>query len=251
MEKKFTSNRDFYDTVSGYYDSMINSRQAIKNKSLSFKKLILPGMHYAADIGCGSGNDSIALAMNGLEVTGFDNSEKMILKAKENASKYKSDISFHQYPADKIPAVYNNKFDLILSLGNTIANIEGKKLYGSIKRIYDILKKDGIFILQILNYRIKKKENRKIIKITKNKTDYYIRFCDFEKLKFNFNILKFKIKNTDEYELLTSAIYPYDKKQLSQTLKKAGFGRLKYFSNFNKDAFLQHNSTDLIIEVKK
>ncbi|PIQ08494.1 MAG: hypothetical protein COW71_11410, partial [Ignavibacteriales bacterium CG18_big_fil_WC_8_21_14_2_50_31_20] len=64
------SNKNFYNDVSEYYDNMINFKQSLENKTANLKGFLSPEIKNAADIGCGSGIDSIALASLGLEVCG-------------------------------------------------------------------------------------------------------------------------------------------------------------------------------------
>ncbi len=49
------------------YDEMISFEKAVENKKKLLKNFIKPEMKYAADLGCGSGVDSIALASTRIE----------------------------------------------------------------------------------------------------------------------------------------------------------------------------------------
>jgi len=244
-------NDTFFDAISGNYDSMINSENVIKMRSNVLKSFIQPEMKNAADVGCGTGNDSIALSLSGLNVTGFDNSTEMFNTAKKNSGTYNQKIKFIHSPADKINTKYFNKFDIVVSLGNTVANIPENKLDLSFKNIYNMLRINGVFVMQILNYTAIKKENKRIINITEDKKNTYVRFYDFEKTNLVFNILSIYKSDNKKYTLLGTTLYPYDRNYLKAKLQKAGFNNLKFYSDFIKGKFNSIKSKDLVIEAVK
>jgi SAM-dependent methyltransferase len=239
--------QNFFDSVSDFFDNMTNAEKVISMRKQLLKKFLSPGIRTAADLGCGTGNDSIALGLNGIDVTGFDISEKMIEKAGANSEKYKLNLKFFGYSIDKIPLRFNNKFDAAVSLGNSMALVEEKKIKKSIERIFKILKSDGVFILQILNYTAIKKADNRIVNITQNPPNVYVRFYDFFTMPMNFNILRFDKDNPNDFDLLTTKLYPYDKNYLLSLLKNAGFISVKAYSSLNKETFNRNKSKDLVI----
>jgi SAM-dependent methyltransferase len=239
--------KKFFDDASDFFDNMTDASKVISMRKELLRKFITPKMKEAVDLGCGTGNDSISLGLNGLDVTGFDISEKMIEKAKINSKKYNLDLKFFNYSIDKIPVKFYNRFDLAVSLGNSIALVEEKKLKLSIEKIYKLLKKDGIFILQILNYTAIEKAGSRIVNITQNPPNVYVRFYDLFTMPLNFNILRFDKDNPKDFELLTTKLFPYDKDYLSAILKKTGFKNVKAYSSLNKERFDKYISKDLIL----
>lgn len=243
--------QNFFDDVSNFFDNMTDASKVISLRKELLKKFISPEMKTAVDLGCGTGSDSISLALNGLDVTGFDISEKMIEKAKFNSSEFNLDIKFYKYSIDKIPLKFNNRFDFALSLGNSVALIEKIKIKKSLGRIYDLLKNKGTFILQILNYTAIKKAESRIVNITQNPPNIYVRFYDLFTMPLNFNILRFDKDDVNDFELLTTKLFPYDKNYLSAELKKAGFKDIKAYSSLKKERFDRVKSKDLIIIANK
>lgn len=239
--------QNFFDDVSDFFDNMTDSSKVISIRKKLLKEFITPGMKTAADLGCGTGNDSISLGLNGLDVTGFDISEKMMEKAKINSKEFNLDLKFFKYSIDKIPSKFNNKFDFAVSLGNSLALIEKKKIENSIKKIFELLKHKGIFVLQILNYTAIKKADSRIVNITQNPPNVYVRFYDLFTMPLNFNILRFNSDNPNDFELLTTKLFPYDKDFLESILKKSGFKDIKAYSTLNKEKFDKNNSKDLIL----
>jgi ubiquinone/menaquinone biosynthesis C-methylase UbiE len=66
--KNILPNRAFYDELASDYDDMISFENAVEKKKKLFKNFLTSEMKASADIGCGSGVDSIALALSGLKV---------------------------------------------------------------------------------------------------------------------------------------------------------------------------------------
>jgi ubiquinone/menaquinone biosynthesis C-methylase UbiE len=122
------SNNSFFDELASDYDQMVSFEKVVENKKRILKNFITPGMKYAADLGCGSGVDSIALASSGLKVTAFDPSVEMLEVAKENAKREKVRVAFHNNSIDSISEDFDYQFDLAVSLGNTFANIDRERL---------------------------------------------------------------------------------------------------------------------------
>lgn len=244
---KVNSTGKFFDDVSGFYDSMINFSSSLDNRIKLLGKFITPEMKTAADLGCGTGIDSIALTKLGIKVTGFDISGGMIQKAKENAQHYGCNIDFHQKGIEEIGTQFIGLFDIAISFGNTIANLDEKKLKKAVGNIYKILRPGGRFVLQILNfYRIRKNDER-ILKISLDSSKCVVRFFDILKNNFNLNVLSFNLQRPDEFNLVKTAIYPYDFSQMKSVLKSTGFKDIKKFGNLKLDKFDKTTSSDLIV----
>jgi glycine/sarcosine N-methyltransferase len=248
---KFLSNNTFYDEIASEYDEMISFETAIDKKKIFLKTLINQNSKTAADIGCGSGVDSIALSLSGLKVVAFDPSSEMLKTAESNSKRMNVQPVFHNSTADKIPNEFDNNFDLVLSLGNTLANISNDKLQKSIQRCYDILKPSGQLIVQILNYEKILADKKRIINITEGKNKFFIRFYDFNDEQIVFNILTFSKSNISEYKLSSTEIYPHNAEIFESGLRASGFNEVKFFGDLQLSEFVIQQSKDLIITSKK
>ncbi|MCZ7609242.1 MAG: class I SAM-dependent methyltransferase [Ignavibacterium sp.] len=245
------TNNFFYNTASSYYDRMIDFESALNKRKIQLSDFIESGVSSAADVGCGTGMDSISLAMLGLCVTAFDPSTEMINAAKENCEKKNTQIKYCNYSAADIPNKFFNKFDLIVSLGNTIANINPDQLEKSFDKIFKMLKTDGKILIQILNYEKILKEKERIINITKKENEYFIRFYDYGNNDLTFNILKFNADKTLDKELISTKIFPYKLKELKKLFKKTGFNKIQLFGGLDKSLFDPKVSNDLVIYAEK
>ena len=245
------SNKEFYDNFAEDYSKMISFDNAIEKRKSLLDNIVQPKVKNAADLGCGTGIDSAALAQLGLTVTGFDPSNEMIKQAKANAIKANMKIEFANYGISEIPAEFNNKFDLAISLGNTFANVEKDSFQSSIKRCYDLLKEQGMLFIQVLNYKMILKEKKRIVNITESEDHFFIRFYDFIKDEIKFNILKFSKTNPKENNLISTSVYPYSAKDFNNSLLEAEFKSVKIYSDLNGNEFDENLSKDLFIKAAK
>jgi glycine/sarcosine N-methyltransferase len=245
------SNNSFFDELASDYDQMVSFEKAVENKKRILKNFVQPEMKYAADLGCGSGVDSIALASSGLKVTAFDPSAKMLDIATENAEREKVRVAFHNNSIDSISEDFDDQFDLAVSLGNTFANIDRERLIKSLQRCKQILKPQGILLIQVLNYEKILNEKQRIVNITKGVDKFFIRFYDFIDNEITFNILIFKKEKPSEHKLISTKLFPHTREDFDNILKKMEFSKVEYFSEFELATFHKEQSKDLIIRAIK
>ncbi|MGB5361935.1 MAG: methyltransferase domain-containing protein, partial [Aureibaculum sp.] len=117
-----TTNSQFFNALSDDYDVMINFENALKNKISFLINFQLPPYKTALDLGCGTGADAIALSKLNLKVDAVDHSKGMLSQALINAQKHDVSINFIESSLTDL-SLKPKTYDLIVSLGNTIANI--------------------------------------------------------------------------------------------------------------------------------
>ncbi len=244
-------NVEFFDELSSYYDEMIRFDDALKRRKEILKKHISIEMKNAADIGCGSGLDSISLSKNGLEVTGFDSSIQMIELAKQNAKRFDAKINFINCPAEKISSSYFNYFDLVVSLGNALANLPVHLLGKAVKKSFQMLKPSGEVLFQILNYEYLLLKKERIVNITENNHSVFIRFYDYYSGYLNFNFLTYQKDNLKKRKLITTKLYGHKFSVFEELLKESGFTSIKLYGSLNGSDFIPTESKDLIIKASK
>ncbi|VAX28394.1 hypothetical protein MNBD_IGNAVI01-2810 [hydrothermal vent metagenome] len=244
------NNKKFFDETSKFYNSMINSEAAVERKIKLFTKLKIKGL-VTADLGCGSGVDSIGLSTLGNEVDAFDPSPKMIGLAEKSSVEKRLDIHFHNFAIEDIPKQFNEKYSFVCSLGNTIANISPNNLLPAFQRIKDILKLEGRALIHILNFDLILSKKERIINITENSEISFVRFYDFFDDHIVFNILKFVKENPKEHELISTKLYPHTFATIFTMLNEVNFSGLEFYSNFNFEIFDITRSKDLIISLTR
>lgn len=99
------------------------------------------------DIGCGNGYFTRALIKSGYIVSGFDVSAPMLQKAKELAAKegVKAEFLLGDLTKLKLPC----KVDFAVCINDCVNYISGEKLKNAFLKVYQNLKKGGVFIFDI------------------------------------------------------------------------------------------------------
>lgn len=245
------NNQEFFDELSVQYDSMIPFEKTIERKKELFKNLLKGKIKSIADIGCGTGSDSLALASLGYRVTSFDPSAQMLNKARINAKSSGIDPDFYQFGAAQIPDDFNNKYDVVISFGNSFANVPANEFESSVCKCFSLLKEKGELYIQILNYEKILLEKKRIVRISSSEEKYFVRYYDFNENQVVFNILQFDKTNLTDHQLISTKIYPYSADDFTPALKKAGFKTINYFGSFSSTPFDPQKSNDLIITAVK
>jgi len=244
------NNKNFFDETSEFYNSMIDSEAAIDRRVKLFSKLKIQD-GFVADLGCGSGIDSIALNKCGNTVEAFDPSPQMIALAERTVAERGLSINFYNYPIEDIPNQFNEKYSFICSLGNTIANIDSNNLIRAFQKIKKVIKPNGRALIHILNYNLLLSKRERIVNITENDETTFIRFYDFIDDHIVFNILKFAKEDTRRHKLISTKLFPHTFEVISTVLSKTNFSDLDFYGNFNFEMFDPTKSKDLLISVTK
>jgi ubiquinone/menaquinone biosynthesis C-methylase UbiE len=245
------NNQEFFDELSVQYDLMIPFEKAIERKKELFKNLLKDSKKTIADIGCGTGSDSLSLVGIGHKVTSFDPSAQMLNKARVNAKSSGLDLDSYQFGASEIPDDFNDKYNVVISFGNSFANIPTDEFESSVFKCYSLLREDGELYIQILNYEKILSEKKRIVNITTSDEKYFVRFYDFNENQIVFNILQFDKAKPADHKLISTKIYAYSTDDFTMALRKAGFRINKYYGSFNFLPFDPQTSNDLIITAVK
>lgn len=245
------NNSKFYDSFAEDYNSMIPLEKQVESKTNFFKRFINDNTKSAADLGAGSGADSIALAKLGLNVTAFEPSSEMLKQAKQNFINQNVKVEILKKRIMEIDNSFHNSFDLVVSLGNTFANINKEEIEGSVVKVLDLLKENGKAIIQILNYDKVLKEKERIVNITESTEKQFIRFYDFCGEKVYFNLLSFYKNDLSNRKLITTEIFPYTKNSLEKLFVKNGLNKIVFYGDMKMSEFNPFTSNNLIIIVRK
>jgi glycine/sarcosine N-methyltransferase len=240
----------FYDVTSEFYEQMIDFEKNLRLRISAYKNIFaVPGK--TADLGCGVGLDSIALAFNKHNVTAFDISDKMVSAAKLNGEKYGVKIKAYTSSIHSIPKKYNVKFNYVVCVGNTIAHLNQTELKKSFKGMHKMLLPGGKLFLHILNYSLFQRENKRINNISVRGDKTIIRFHDFLEKNIGFNILTFSNTDPKNYQIISTSQYVHTKDEIFRLLNNVGFSKCKASSTFSGEKYKARESKDLFIEAWK
>ena len=241
------SNTGFFDNVSLFYDNLIDFEKALIKRKSALEKFATGNVTHAADLGCGTGIDSISLSMHGINVTAFDASAGMIEQAESNARSYDQDINFTTSPIEEIPSAYYGKFQLVISLGNTFANLNNGQFSSAFNVIYNLLMPGGKFVIQTVNFNKLINDDERILNITGRNDYYFIRFYDYLDSHINFNILRFSQTDPGNRNLLTTKLYNHTQEHFKTEIEKAGLLNAQFYSGLDLSEFNTTKSKDLVI----
>ncbi len=250
-----------FDNLSLVYDRSINWDGRLK-RELPFilDALSESGGSRVLDMACGSGRHSVALALEGADVVGFDSSTSMIQAAKELAAKNGVAPRFMVADMTNLETVLKEKFDLIICLGNSLALVpsllEAKKLLSA---VHSLLNSKGVFVAQVLNFeQIKKTKSRffppKGGVTSKGNLVIFARFFSHLDLEESTTlVLTSFIKSSEGWSSTVSSqsVLQLDQESLTQTVRAAGFGQFEVYSDYGGNPFASAEHRNLVIKARK
>ena len=239
---------EFYSSIAELYDYIFPLNQ----DQLDFTERELRSRDSASgvaaprvlDLGCGTGNLSIALAGRAYRVTGIDFDGGMISRAAEKAGGEEKErevlpgvsVNFMQMDMLKIDKKFSpGSFDAVLCFGNTLVHLtEPDKIAGFLKAVSRVLVPGGVFLLQIINYdRILDQSVAKLSTIENE----HIRFERNYGLEPESGLILFHTqltaKKTGEVIDNTILLYPLRAGRLREFLEEAGFAGIKLYGDFS------------------
>jgi len=241
-------NSEFYNDLSSNYDEMINFERSLNNKTNLLRKFITPEHKLALDLGCGTGVDSIALSKLGLKVDAVDHSEGMLIQAKANSEKHKTSINFIKSSLTEY-SVRDKRYDFVLSLGNTIANIdqsEVQKVFGNLKTMINI---GGKILVQMINYAKLPKSGSYIL--NQNQTDHVTITRKYIIHQNHINFIIDRIdKNQNQQSQIVTKLYPHSVAELRQIAEDNNLN-IKFFGDLKKETFFEDKSKNLVVTLTK
>ncbi|MDG1728270.1 MAG: class I SAM-dependent methyltransferase [Algibacter sp.] len=242
------SNSQFFDELSDDYDLMIDFERALKNKISFIKNFLAINYKTALDLGCGTGADAIALSKLGIQVDAVDHSRGMLQQAMKNAKNFDADINFIESGLTAFNPK-NKDYDFIVSLGNTIANINVLELRKLMSKISVMLNNGGSALLQIVNYAKLPESGNHILNVFENDEVSIIRKYKMNKNDLDFTIDKIDKKSQQKSQIITK-LYRHSESDFNIMAKEMGF-KIEFYGDLKKQPFNPDESTNLVVVLKK
>lgn len=242
--------RDFYDDLAAGYDLMTGFPQRFVHERPFFRMLVEKyGLRSALDAGTGTGFHALLLAQLGLSVTGIDVSQAMLREAERHAKQLKANIKFIESPFQSAHGVLRRQFDLVLSMGNSLAHLEtAEDLRESLDQFFACTKPGGLLFLQNLNYDRILSQRQKVQSVKENGETTFVRFYDFEGDRVIFTILTIQRERGMVRQHSKSVrLRPILRQELEDGLAAAGFSDIRTFGSIAFSEFVPMDSKDLVV----
>jgi SAM-dependent methyltransferase len=250
-----------FDDVALAYDDAIdwNARLAREIPFLRSRLGALKGKRIL-DLACGTGRHSIALAREGAEVTGIDNSEIMISRANNHAAANDVSPKFILGDISEFQSIAVGQYDMIICLGNSLALLDNLK---SLERVlslsYTSLEDEGVFIAQVLNFEEILRTGFKFFpqKSGKMETGEDVVFSRFYEHTDPPNsstlVMSAQMKISGEWTSLVSTqkVLNLNANLLKRYLAQAGFRETRFYSDYSESLFVGSDDRNLVIHSRR
>jgi cyclopropane fatty-acyl-phospholipid synthase-like methyltransferase len=223
-----------------------NDKDAECHIKFILSQIHLPPNASIIDLACGTGRHSILLAKLGYNVTGVDLSDKLLSEAKKSSETEKLNIKFIK--SDLREFNTSEKFHCALNLFTSFGYFESdEENFLIFKKSYELLYKEGYFILDFLNSNYLK-EN--LVPFSTEETENYTiiqeRKITEQRVVKKITILKNGSKN--EY---VESVRLFEPEILKLKLKEIGFEILNLFGDFLGNKFDENSSPRFIAICQK
>ncbi|NOY05430.1 MAG: class I SAM-dependent methyltransferase [Chlorobi bacterium] len=242
---------EFYDNISGYYDTMTRFERRIAALEKPMHHLAAQfGNGIIADIACGTGVHTIALGKLGRNVVGFDVSEKMIRIARENARRLGvNSVRFVQGRFQSPEIIEHGPFSLVLCLGNSIPHIPSQNELVQVLSLWkNALSGNGAVVVELLNYDHILESQTRLIGVTANDNETIIRFYDFTSPRLTFNVLRLTEKDDKPHVAWRSTLLtPFRVGDITNAATQAGYRSVNVYSSLTKDAWISSSKNAVLV----
>lgn len=233
----------FYQTLSRYYDEIFPADE----KEMAFVNSLLEGRKCLLDIGCGTGNKTVALAKGRESTAAFDLDEGMIETARQRPeAKHINFLAHNMLDLERIFAP--DSFDAVVCLGNTLAHLtETGQLAGLLRQVRSVLLPGGIFVAQLLNYSriIEQKVDR--LPLIDTERVVFDRRYEWRDGRLHFTTCLTE-KATGQAWRNDIILRPIVKFPIDGALESAGFGPAQFYGSYEGDPY-RADSYHLIFQV--
>lgn len=239
----------FYHELSKYYKYIFPLNPA----TLEFLKVNLKSDKKVLDLACGSGEYTLGLSANGINVTGLDLDEAMIKKAKEKAIEEHLNSKFIVGNMLDLKNYFaNDEFSSIFCIGNSLVHLNSAdEIKSLLSSINDLLPTGGRLVIQIINYHRIFEKNLSCLPTIKNEDAgiEFLRNYIHNGDKVTFNTI---LKTPDNGEFVNNIdLLPIKPDELMSMLKSSGFNIIATYGSFKGDEFKPLESMPFIVVCEK
>lgn len=222
----------FYKNLSKYYDVVFKTGE----NQLKFIKKYMGDRKSILDIAAGTGNYSIELQKSGYKVDSLELDPHMVKKLEEKLVNEKENMNVFEMSMTDIDLI-DKTYDGMYCIGNSIVHLNShEEIKKFLKKAYEKLNRDGVMIIQIVNYD-------RVLKYNVTQLPTIVR--EEEKVSFKREYLKegdlviFRgILDTIEGQFVSEVnLFILTKDNLEKLLIETGFNNVKFFGGFDESQY--------------
>lgn len=240
-------------TTGKQYDLLIDWNKRIKIE-ISFVEYFIKNYKHdiknILEVGCGTGYHAKALSDLGYKVTGIDINKSMIDEARLRVKNAK----FQVMDFLETPTIIKSKFELILSLGNSVGLIASAQNFEEVISRFPqyLIKSRSSLIFQLLNTEKEREgwSNPRTI-INEDGEFLFLRGFSTSKDYIHPEILTLFRAEADKKWLFHSTgranIPRIGKQRMISLLENHGFYEIQIFGNYQRDQYDPIDSIDMIV----
>ena len=238
MKRSIIMKKKFYESINEYYDNIF----PLNDKQVEFVKDEFDDMSSKLiEVGCANGK--LTNALSEYNIMGVDLEGSFI----DEARKRYSSIKFEELNMLDIQSL-NEKFDGIITFGNTLVHLTGENIERFIRQAYEALNQEGKLLIQTLNYDYILNDEVFTLPVIDNELITFERSYQI-KDEFLFHT-KLTIKSSGEVIENKIVLTPIRKNSLVNLLKEAGFKNIRVYSSFTKKKY-NYRDLPLVISCSK
>ena len=236
-----TKNFDFNPE---YYDLQVNWEKRFEKEKDFYDRIFkMAEISSVLDIGCGTGHHAEFFAGYADRIAAVDPDQDMIDYAGKNVIKSPK-VTLYRAGFEDLNKLPEGKFDLITSLGNTIAILgDRRKIKQALKSIRARLSKNGIVLLQFLNFssKIIGENNYYQPKVFEKDGNTYIFIKHFQygrqKTRVDFIITELKNNKVKDFFVNSTYLATLKVSIFKSMAKNSGFKRIELFGTGGNGIF--------------
>lgn len=235
----------FYQEITPFYDQIFPTNE----QTLRFLSICFKGKRNLLDVGAGTGNMAFSLANSGFMVTAIEPEETMIEEIHKKVVKSSNHFQVDSKSMLQLDEL-TSTFDGIYCIGNTLAHLTNlEEISQFFRQSYQKLETDGIFIIQMVNFKKVLTNNLFSFPIIENNHFSFERKYDLDGEKIQFTT-SLKVKDLEEPITNTIPLFPATAEQIIPILESIGFREITSYGKFDFTPYT-HDSPALIIVSKK